>query len=119
MQVEAALQPAQLLPDVSAGQQLLVFASCGLMVPRALTAGGELMWFTGTCSGALLAAAQLLVLGAHAVASQVRWPGGAPPPLQQTACALALVCALRLLRSGWGTILRQQQQAAVAQRSKA
>jgi hypothetical protein len=45
--VESSFQPLQVLPGVSASQQLLLLLASGLMVPRALLQA-ELMWFTGT-----------------------------------------------------------------------
>lgn len=59
-----ALQPAALIIDASSEMQLLLLVLAnGLMVPRALLTR-QFMWFTGTCSGALLAASQLLLLKA-------------------------------------------------------
>ncbi|KAF6253605.1 hypothetical protein COO60DRAFT_1546013 [Scenedesmus sp. NREL 46B-D3] len=62
--VESSFQPLQMLPGLCASQQLLLVLASGLMVPRALLQR-ELMWFTGTCSGSLLAAGQLGVLAVH------------------------------------------------------
>ncbi|KIY96758.1 hypothetical protein MNEG_11204 [Monoraphidium neglectum] len=105
MQVETSLSPATLLPAVSCREQLLLVLASGLMVPRALLMG-ELMWFTGTCSGALLAVGQLLVVAAHVLGR------GLPPPGETAAAAGGLVAALGLalcvLRAGWGSILARR-----------
>lgn len=97
----SALQTSELLPAISPWQQLLLVFASGLMVPRALLLG-ELMWFTGTSSGAMLAAGQLAVLAVH------RASGG-----DAAACVLSLVCVLVgvgvLLRAGWRQIAEVQQ----------
>lgn len=71
MQVLLALHPEQLLPDTSTSQLLLLVLANGLMVPRAL-ATKQFMWFTGTCSGTLLATGQLVILAAHSVSRQLQ-----------------------------------------------
>jgi hypothetical protein len=73
MQVLLAVQPEQLRPDTSISQLLLLVLANGLMVPRAL-ATKQFMWFTGTCSGTLLAAGQLVILAAHSVSRQMQLP---------------------------------------------
>jgi hypothetical protein len=113
--VETALLPA-LLPAIAPREQLLLALASGLMVPRALLMA-ELMWFTGTCSGALLAAGQLLVVASHAAglraAAALGGGGGAAAAVAAAAGALlglaaALGCGQFVLRAGWGSILRRR-----------
>jgi hypothetical protein len=66
MQVLLTVQPDQLRLTTSTSQLLLLVLANSLMVPRAL-ATKQFMWFTGTCSGTLLAAGQLVILAAHSV----------------------------------------------------
>jgi hypothetical protein len=67
-----ALYPGQVLADgPSLCQLLLLVLANGLMVPRALRTR-QFMWFTGTCSGTLLAAGQLVVLAAHSLSRQLQ-----------------------------------------------
>ncbi|KAF8070904.1 maltose excess protein 1 [Scenedesmus sp. PABB004] len=115
--VASALAPAQLLPGVSPGQQALLVLAAGLQVPRALLMR-ELMWFTGTASAAQLAAAQLLVCGAHGAAARAaalhRQPwvaaGGAADASGSATLVvgvLALAGAFVALRAGWRSIARR------------
>lgn len=69
LQVQMSVQPgAGIAPGPSGfepqavGQLVLLLLANGLMVPRALHTC-TIMWFTGTCSGMLLAAGQLVMLG--------------------------------------------------------
>lgn len=68
-----ALNPAAVVPETSASQLLLLVLANGLMVPRAVLTR-QIMWFTGTCSGTLLAAGQLLVLGLHSLCVGLHLP---------------------------------------------
>lgn len=95
MQVMSAMSPLELLSACSAGQQLLLVFACGLMVPRALLLG-ELMWFTGTSSGAMLAAAQLVVLEVKKVTNDVA--------ASAVAMVVAVLVTMFLLKVGWGKI---------------
>lgn len=129
-QVQTALHPRQALADgPGLGELLLLVLANGLMVPRALCTR-QFMWFTGTCSGAMLAAGQVVVLAAHSLSRQlqptlssftVRSPVASPPALNWGAllpscssshtggCAgLACVALLlwlwvtsRVLQQGW------------------
>lgn len=76
VQVDTALHPAQLVPDSSVGQLVLLLLANGLMVPRALFTR-QFMMFTGTCSGALLAAGQLLMVALHSISCTLRLPTAA------------------------------------------
>lgn len=62
LQVQLALQYNQ---EASVSVLVLLVITNGLMVPRALYTK-QFMWFTGTCSGTMLALGQLAVLTAHA-----------------------------------------------------
>jgi len=77
-QVEMAFNPAAIVSETSPSQLLLLVLANGLMVPRAVLAR-QVMWFTGTCSGTLLALGQLLMLGLHSLCAGLQLPMLAPP----------------------------------------
>ncbi|KIY93485.1 hypothetical protein MNEG_14477 [Monoraphidium neglectum] len=106
MLVETCLSPATLLPAVSCRKQLLLVLASGLMVARALLVA-ELMWFTGTCSGAVLAVGQLLVVAAH-VLGRGRQPPGEAAAAAAGGLAAALGLAPSALRAGRGSILARR-----------
>lgn len=87
-QVNAALSPYELLPTISGQVVLLLVLANGLMVPRALHTR-QFMWFTGTCSGTLLAAGQLLLLALQSLLLGGNLASSTQPLASTTAAAAA------------------------------
>eukprot|EP00877_Chromochloris_zofingiensis_P002163 jgi/Chrzof1/11948/Cz06g15200.t1 len=83
---------------MSSHQLVLAVLANGLMVPRALCQG-ELMWFTGTSCGAMLATAQyIMMLSLGSCPLQIA--RSAAPAL----CAVLLLICFKLLTTGWDFI---------------
>jgi hypothetical protein len=68
VQASAGIAPPSSLEPHIVWQLVLLLLVNGFMVPRALHTRSP-MWFTGTCSGALLAAGQLAMLGLQSCSS--------------------------------------------------